>query len=291
MSSTYTATRCAATRPGSRRAPRRPSPAGRRRLRLADRTVSATAQTLPTGHRPHRRRARLGPRGRRHRQRQRRRRRHRHRHRSLASRPHVAGGRNCTTGARYNDGNGHGTHVAGTIGAKDDANGVVGVAPGARLWAVRVLNNNGSGSWSSVICGIDWVTANANTIEVANMSLGGTGSDTGCNDARLHRAICNSVAAGVTYAVAAGNESDDASKPRTRRLRRGDHRLGAGRLQRPARRRRCADLPRRPRRHVRRLLQLRRRRRPDRAPASASSRPGRAAATTRSAAPRWRRRT
>jgi subtilisin family serine protease len=123
----------------------------------------------------------------------------------------VAGGRNCSTGRSYNDGNGHGTHVAGTIAAKDDANGVAGVAPGARLWAVRVLNNQGSGSWSSVICGIDWVTANAGTIEVANMSLGGTGSDTGCNDGGLHRAICNSVAQGVTYAVAAGNESDNAA--------------------------------------------------------------------------------
>ena len=122
----------------------------------------------------------------------------------------VAGGKNCSTGSSYNDGNGHGSHVAGTIGAKDDANGVVGVAPGARLWAVRVLNNAGSGSWSSVICGIDWVTANAGTIEVANMSLGGSGSDTGCKDGGLHQAICNSVASGVTYAVAAGNESDDA---------------------------------------------------------------------------------
>jgi subtilisin family serine protease len=122
----------------------------------------------------------------------------------------VAGGKNCNSGRSYGDGNGHGTHVAGTIGAKDDANGVVGVAPGARLWAVRVLSNNGSGSWSSVICGIDWVTANAGTIEVANMSLGGTGTDTGCNDGGLHRAICNSVASGVAYAVAAGNESDDA---------------------------------------------------------------------------------
>jgi subtilisin len=122
----------------------------------------------------------------------------------------VAGGRNCASGKSYADGNGHGTHVAGTIGAKDDANGVVGVAPGARLWAVRVLNNNGSGSWSSIICGVDWVTANAGTIEVANMSLGGTGTDTGCNDGGMHRAICNSVARGVTYAVAAGNESDDA---------------------------------------------------------------------------------
>jgi subtilisin len=123
----------------------------------------------------------------------------------------VAGGRNCSTGRSYDDGNGHGSHVAGTIGAKDDANGVVGVAPGSRLWAVRVLNNAGSGSWSSVICGVDWVTANAGTIEVANMSLGGSGSDTGCNDDGLHEAICNSVAAGVTYAVAAGNESDDSA--------------------------------------------------------------------------------
>jgi subtilisin family serine protease len=88
---------------------------------------------------------------------------------------------------------------------------VVGVAPGARLWAVRVLNNAGSGSWASVICGVDWVTARAGTIEVANMSLGGTGDDTGgCNDGGLHEAICKSVAAGVTYAVAAGNSADDA---------------------------------------------------------------------------------
>ena len=126
----------------------------------------------------------------------------------------VVGGKNCSTGSSYKDGNGHGSHVAGTIAAKDDANGVVGVAPGARLWAVRVLNNAGSGSTSSVVCGIDWVTANASTIEVANMSLGGSGSDDGnCgnsnNDAE-HKAICRSVGAGVTYAVAAGNDHADA---------------------------------------------------------------------------------
>jgi subtilisin family serine protease len=123
----------------------------------------------------------------------------------------VVGGVNCSTGRSYRDGHGHGSHVAGTIGARDDGNGVVGVAPGARLWAVRVLNNAGSGSWASVICGVDWVTANAGTIEVANMSLGGTGDDTGgCSDGGLHEAICNSVEAGVTYAVAAGNSADDA---------------------------------------------------------------------------------
>ncbi len=123
----------------------------------------------------------------------------------------VAGGKNCSSGKSFNDGNGHGTHVAGTIAAKDDGNGVVGVAPGAPLYAVRVLNNAGSGSWSSVICGVDWVTANAASkrIKVANMSLGGSGSDGSCGSHALHQAICNSVAAGVTYVVAAGNSATD----------------------------------------------------------------------------------
>lgn len=132
----------------------------------------------------------------------------------------VVGGKNCSTGRSFDDGNGHGTHVAGTIAAKDDNNGVVGVAPGAPLYAVRVLNNAGSGSWSSVICGIDWVTANAASkgIKVANMSLGGSGSDSpsdaNCNNANndaLHKAICKSVKAGVTYVVAAGNSNSNFS--------------------------------------------------------------------------------
>ncbi|HEY5902834.1 MAG TPA: S8 family peptidase [Anaerolineales bacterium] len=128
----------------------------------------------------------------------------------------IAGGKNCSTGSSYKDGNGHGTHVAGTIAALNNTIGVVGVAPEARLWAVRVLNNAGSGTWSSVICGIDYVTANAGKIKVANMSLGGTGSDDGncgnTNNDALHKAICRSVAAGVTYVVAAGNETDNAAK-------------------------------------------------------------------------------
>lgn len=122
----------------------------------------------------------------------------------------VVGGRNCSKGSSFDDGNGHGTHVAGTVGAKDDGAGVVGVAPGARLWAVRVLDNRGSGSWSSVICGVDYVTGNASTIEVANMSLGGSGSEGSCTDGGLHEAICRSVKAGVTYVVAAGNSARDA---------------------------------------------------------------------------------
>jgi subtilisin len=67
----------------------------------------------------------------------------------------VVGGKNCSTGKSFSDGNGHGTHVAGTIGATTNGTGVVGVAPGIRIFSVRVLNNAGSGSWSSVVCGID----------------------------------------------------------------------------------------------------------------------------------------
>ena len=123
----------------------------------------------------------------------------------------VVGGKNCSTGRSYNDGNGHGTHVAGTVAAKDDGAGVVGVAPGAPIYSVRVLNNSGSGSWSSVACGIDWVTQHANTIKVANMSLGGSGSDGNCSSNALHQAICGSVGAGVTYVVAAGNSNANLS--------------------------------------------------------------------------------
>ena len=122
--------------------------------------------------------------------------------------------KSCITLAKNaNDDNGHGTHVAGTIAAINNSIGVVGVAPSSKLLAVKVLNRSGSGTWSSVICGIDFVTANASKygIKVANMSLGGGGSsDNNCgntNGDALHQAICRSVSAGVTYVVAAGNES------------------------------------------------------------------------------------
>ena len=126
----------------------------------------------------------------------------------------VVGGKNCSKGKGYDDGNGHGTHVAGTIGARDDTSGVVGVAPRVPLYSVRVLNNQGSGTWSSIICGVDWVTANAagKGIKVANMSLGGSGSDGSCASNALHQAICNSVnGARVTYVVAAGNSKANLS--------------------------------------------------------------------------------
>lgn len=131
---------------------------------------------------------------------------------------HRAGARNCVLlslgGA--NDDNGHGTHVAGTIGALDNSSDVVGVAPGARIWPVKVLNLLGAGSTADVLCGIDYVTSKAGEIEVANMSLGGSGRDDGncgkSNNDSQHLAICKSVSAGVTYVAAAGNNSADASR-------------------------------------------------------------------------------
>jgi subtilisin len=131
----------------------------------------------------------------------------------------VAGGRNCVTaGAAPDDDNGHGTHVAGTIGARNNGAGVVGVAPGTRLFAAKVLDATGSGTASQVICGIDWVTSTrtdadpANDVAVANMSLGGPGAPVGTCASTTdpeHRAICASIAAGVTYVVAAGNDGWD----------------------------------------------------------------------------------
>ncbi|MEO6463539.1 MAG: S8 family peptidase [Candidatus Eisenbacteria bacterium] len=106
-----------------------------------------------------------------------------------------------TPGGTAVDGNGHGTHTAGTIGGS-----TYGVAHDVRLIAVRVLDDNGSGSYSQVIAGIDWVTAHHTTRPaVANMSLGGPVSTA------LDAAVRNSIADGVTYCVSAGNSSVDAS--------------------------------------------------------------------------------
>ena len=102
-------------------------------------------------------------------------------------------------GGSADDANGHGTHVAGTIGGT-----TYGVAKGARLVAVRVLDAEGNGTTSGVIAGIDWVTANHVKPAVANMSLGGGVS------AALDDAVRKSISAGVTYAVAAGNDGINA---------------------------------------------------------------------------------
>lgn len=106
-----------------------------------------------------------------------------------------------------NDLNGHGSHVAGTIAArKGNAIGVVGVAPGAKLIAVRVLDRRGSGAYSDVIAGVDYVASMGKLGDVANMSLGGPVSDA------LDQAVINaSNTSKVLFALAAGNETDDAN--------------------------------------------------------------------------------
>lgn len=111
----------------------------------------------------------------------------------------------CDANVSADDDQYHGTHVAGTVAALDNGVGVVGVAPGARLWAVKVLDSGGSGYTSGIIAGIDWVVAQGN-IEVMNLSLGGSGVSSA-----YQTAIDNAVANGVAVVVAAGNSSADAS--------------------------------------------------------------------------------
>ncbi|HEX5759986.1 MAG TPA: S8 family serine peptidase [Thermoanaerobaculia bacterium] len=111
-------------------------------------------------------------------------------------------GFNAVTGGTPTDGHGHGTHVAGTVGGRE-----FGAAKEVVLHAVKVIGDNGSGSDSEVIAGIDWVTAHARENgwpAVANMSLGGEPAPA------LDEALCRSLAAGVAYAVAAGNDDADA---------------------------------------------------------------------------------
>lgn len=133
----------------------------------------------------------------------------------------VAGGYNCLKGPRsdYADRDGHGTMVSGFIGAIDNAYGFVGVAPGARIWAIRVTRPDGLVPMSAYFCGLDWVVRNAHRIDVANLSIGGEGVDTGrCGMPRPgvpadpeHLAICAVVRSGVTVVASAGNDHMDAS--------------------------------------------------------------------------------
>lgn len=118
---------------------------------------------------------------------------------------------NCVTGACVNnsgtDDNGHGTHVSGTVGALDNAIGPVGVAPGARIHGVKVLNAAGSGTLAGIAAGLNWVVARASTIEVINLSLGCSG----CTSSAISTAITNAVNAGIVVVVAAGNSHANTS--------------------------------------------------------------------------------
>ncbi len=104
----------------------------------------------------------------------------------------------------FMDDNGHGTHVAGIAAAVDDTVSVVGVAPGARLWAVKVLDATGFGVESDVIAGLDWVMARAADIEIANLSFAGVGYSSA-----FRAAVANCVDAGIVVVAAAGNDDGD----------------------------------------------------------------------------------
>ncbi len=113
--------------------------------------------------------------------------------------------RNFSRARSVDDDNGHGTHCAGIVAAIDNETGVIGVAAGATVVPVRVLDRRGSGAISVIMAGVDYVAANASAGDAANMSLGGGVSLT------LDQAVYNASQAGIYFALAAGNESDDAN--------------------------------------------------------------------------------
>jgi subtilisin family serine protease len=133
----------------------------------------------------------------------------------------IAGGYNCSSSDRsaWADNNGHGTHVAGTVGALDNDFGVVGVAPGARIWGVKILNGDGYGYLSWYVCGLDWILAQRDgsrpLFEAVNMSVAKAGADdANCGNSNkdiLHQAICRLVGGGVTVVAAAANDGASAT--------------------------------------------------------------------------------
>lgn len=130
----------------------------------------------------------------------------------------LAGGYSAPGGS-YSDGNGHGTHVAGTVAARDNGAGVVGVAPGAPVWAVRVCGNSGSCTSGDIVRGIDWVAARKADFKAglsgginfaaANFSISSADSNRSCSNPAntTHRAICGLVGQGVVFVMAAGNDA------------------------------------------------------------------------------------
>lgn len=201
---------------------------------------------------------------------------------------------NCLTGLCVNnsgtDDNGHGSHVAGTVGALDNTIGPVGVAPGARIHGVKVLNAAGSGTLSGIAAGINWVVARASTIEVINLSLGCNG----CSSSAISTAITNAVNAGIVVVVAAGNSHTNTSSffpanhpdvVTVSALTDNDGLAGgAGAARSRAAARPIRTTPRRSTPTTAPRWRSRRR-------ARASTRPTAQAATPRSAAPRWPART
>ncbi|HET9773021.1 MAG TPA: S8 family serine peptidase [Acidimicrobiia bacterium] len=129
----------------------------------------------------------------------------------------VVGGVDCTGSGTWEDTVGHGTFVSGLAAARDDARGVVGVAPGARLWAVKVMAPDSTVTDAALLCGLDWVAGNAATVDVVNLSLGGPGFGSDCGGGRLdavsleHAAVCRIVASGVVAVASAGNAAADAT--------------------------------------------------------------------------------
>jgi subtilisin family serine protease len=128
-------------------------------------------------------------------------------------------GTNCITpGASAQDDNGHGTHVAGIVAARNQGATVPGVAPGTRVVAVKVLNARNTGTLSQFLCGINWLAQHGPSlgIRVANMSVGGSGTDDGAcgklNSDAMHQAVCGAAAAGITLVVSAGNSGVDLAK-------------------------------------------------------------------------------
>lgn len=146
----------------------------------------------------------------------------------------LAGGADCHAGEGFDDDDGHGTLIAGFAAAEDNAFGAVGVAPGARIWAVRVEDPDGNISLANELCGLDWIHGHGG-IDVANLSFGDTGFDKGnCGLAAVplldlrslgldlslgrtrldvldpeHFAICRVHQAGTTVVVSAGNDHAD----------------------------------------------------------------------------------
>lgn len=144
----------------------------------------------------------------------------------------VVGGYDCVAGPKaqrgyYDRGDGHGTVVAALAAAIDNGIGIVGAAPGARLYAIRVADPFGSITDSALLCGLEWVIRHADRVDVANLSLAGSGNMIGpCLDHRrlgrdrygkrvavdrVHQKICRATARGVTVVAAAGNDAQDAS--------------------------------------------------------------------------------